>query len=510
MPEVEDESIEVQHLLAEPKTEHVSVDGALSLGKENSWKHTDLEKFSYGFDYIMKEDYGGFGPFNSQEQFELELGVLDGFLDEIDEVDDIHAANDISGACKDFLLDVELADKVSVLDYAPCVRSNLENSCSESQSPDFSGSSYAVMVLSESSIGTNSQSVGKICSLGNEVKSEVHYSSYDKWDTQAPAEQSTFHMSHDLEGLHEFDNDAKHLASAAPSDADENKVVQMGRQKRLRKPTKRFVEEFSDRKSKHAVEIEKSLSAASKGKRPRTGSHGKLCHAQDSKDRSSQMCTQSTFEDIEKLPDLKRLVIEKQRILSAAAKNKGLMWQERHLKALKSASRVGSFSETTIQTHFESQRQRGRPKKHLPRLCLESDNDDIASESEDDCVKKRRSKNSDRRKHQRMWTHPEVMKLVDGIAQYGTGRWTDIKKVMFSSSAYRTPVDLRDKWRNLLRASCAHKQKQSQIEVEEKLKHATRPLPKSILRRVRELASIHPYPRFSPGGRYVRRKKNAS
>lgn len=42
-----------------------------------------------------------------------------------------------------------------------------------------------------------------------------------------------------------------------------------------------------------------------------------------------------------------------------------------------------------------------------------------------------------------MWTLSEVMKLIDGIAQYGTGRWTDIKKLLFSSSAYRTPVDLR-------------------------------------------------------------------
>lgn len=33
------------------------------------------------------------------------------------------------------------------------------------------------------------------------------------------------------------------------------------------------------------------------------------------------------------------------------------------------------------------------------------------------------------------------------------------------------------------------------IQVEEKHAHAVRPLPKSLLRRVRELAKIHPYPR---------------
>lgn len=33
------------------------------------------------------------------------------------------------------------------------------------------------------------------------------------------------------------------------------------------------------------------------------------------------------------------------------------------------------------------------------------------------------------------------------------------------------------------------------MQVEEKHAHAVRPLPKSLLRRVRELAKIHPYPR---------------
>lgn len=42
-----------------------------------------------------------------------------------------------------------------------------------------------------------------------------------------------------------------------------------------------------------------------------------------------------------------------------------------------------------------------------------------------------------------MWTPSEVMKLVDGISEYGVGRWTDIKRLLFSTSAYRTPIDLR-------------------------------------------------------------------
>ena len=58
-------------------------------------------------------------------------------------------------------------------------------------------------------------------------------------------------------------------------------------------------------------------------------------------------------------------------------------------------------------------------------------------------MKAKKSRKNDRRKHQRMWTLSEVNKLVDGISDYGVGRWTDIKRVLFPFSSYRTPIDLR-------------------------------------------------------------------
>lgn len=75
---------------------------------------------------------------------------------------------------------------------------------------------------------------------------------------------------------------------------------------------------------------------------------------------------------------------------------------------------------------------------------LDSDEESSPAESEDDCgTIKRPETSGDRRKHQRLWTLSEVTKLVDGVSHYGVGRWTDIKRLLFSSSAYRTPVDLR-------------------------------------------------------------------
>ncbi|KAK4769028.1 hypothetical protein SAY86_027178 [Trapa natans] len=132
-------------------------------------------------------------------------------------------------------------------------------------------------------------------------------------------------------------------------------------------------------------------------------------------------------------------------------------------------------------------------KKHTGLLESESEHSSSASESETEVPEKISSKSIDRRKNQRMWTVQEVIKLVDGICQLGVGHWSDIKRLSFASSTYRTPIDLRNKWRNLLRASRAEKLEKG--EAEHKEKSAVRPLPRSLLRRVRELEAVHPYPR---------------
>lgn len=55
---MEDDATDVQHLLAEPKTDHVSVDGMLCFGKENSWKQLELDDFAYGFGYGLERNCG--------------------------------------------------------------------------------------------------------------------------------------------------------------------------------------------------------------------------------------------------------------------------------------------------------------------------------------------------------------------------------------------------------------------------------------------------------------------
>ncbi|KAK8965802.1 hypothetical protein KSP40_PGU002094 [Platanthera guangdongensis] len=116
------------------------------------------------------------------------------------------------------------------------------------------------------------------------------------------------------------------------------------------------------------------------------------------------------------------------------------------------------------------------------------------SELQDEASDESTTSNCSRRKHHRQWMLSEVVKLVDGVSHYGVGRWTEIKRLLFSSSAHRTAVDLKDKWRNLLRASFADSENCNLAEAHQR-KHGSANIPRSILERVRELSFIYPYPR---------------
>ncbi|CAG7880680.1 unnamed protein product [Brassica rapa] len=151
-------------------------------------------------------------------------------------------------------------------------------------------------------------------------------------------------------------------------------------------------------------------------------------------------------------------------------------------------TRLDSFSETKSCLSYDF-----RPRKEPMDDTLLSDDPITSSESEDDIsVTTIKSKiRTDRRKHHRMWTIDEVVKLLDGISHFGLGKWTDIKNLFFHSSSHRTPVDIRDKWRNLLKASCSNKHNGDEEGEEKRRWSAGRTIPKDILHRVRELASLH-------------------
>ncbi|BAT98318.1 hypothetical protein LR48_Vigan192s001500 [Vigna angularis] len=110
--------------------------------------------------------------------------------------------------------------------------------------------------------------------------------------------------------------------------------------------------------------------------------------------------------------------------------------------------------------------------------------------SDDNIVTVPTAKGGMRRKHHRAWTLVEVIKLVEGVSRCGAGRWSEIKRLSFASYSYRTSVDLKDKWRNLLKASFAMTPAPSDEGINSR-KHGTAPIPEKILLRVRELAEMN-------------------
>uniref|UniRef100_A0ACD5YU36 Uncharacterized protein n=1 Tax=Avena sativa TaxID=4498 RepID=A0ACD5YU36_AVESA len=93
------------------------------------------------------------------------------------------------------------------------------------------------------------------------------------------------------------------------------------------------------------------------------------------------------------------------------------------------------------------------------------------------------------RRNNKHWTLKEVTRLVDGVEEYGVGRWSNLKKKKFSTSARparptRTAENLKDKWRNLLKAYNGNAQGRFMV-----------PLDKMLIKRIQKLAAVHPYPK---------------
>ena len=87
-----------------------------------------------------------------------------------------------------------------------------------------------------------------------------------------------------------------------------------------------------------------------------------------------------------------------------------------------------------------------------------------------------------RNKQHNPWALEEAEALVEGVARCGGGRWADIKKLGFPAIAHRTAVDLKDKWRNLLRIASLPSPGPKSAE-------KRRDVPVELLARVRHLAA---------------------
>ncbi|KAL6145789.1 hypothetical protein ACLB2K_056474 [Fragaria x ananassa] len=511
-PALDDETETIEHLLAEPKAEFVTVDGVLCFGKENAENCLNFDDFSSGFDY-------GLNTFNGerhsahprglrsahprQGDYELELGVLDGLLDEIEEVEDIHATNGLASPCDDFLLDIGFTGKLSELEFGRCEKSNCGNT--ESRSPGLSGSSNSAVGVSESSTVTIQEFECKNHSHPKESPHKFPGDFRRKKRRQTPVERTTCPSSFSLQNLEEPLVNGLLSSENEKSSVEANKVGALIKKKRLPKTTQRLIK----RKAKDLVESEnishlaatedQCLNARSQNQlhpRPRTlppvpeedsiSDNLTLSEFKIRIARPKKQAIRTEFQPItsESEDEIVRVTIPEkhdtrkhQPIKSKSEDEKVTMKISKKRDQRKHQHIKSKFEYQTVSRRRSTRHNR---RKHQP----------VDSDSEDEILRRKRSNKDDRRKHQRMWDISEIMTLVDGISEYGVAQWTRIKRLLFTN-AYRTPIDLRDKWRNLLSNCCHRKLKKELDEKEEN----DMDLPKSLIYRVRELAKKHPYPR---------------
>ncbi|XP_063948715.1 uncharacterized protein LOC108217251 isoform X2 [Daucus carota subsp. sativus] len=265
-------------------------------------------------------------------------------------------------------------------------------------------------------------------------------------------------------------------------------------QRRSRKPTLRYIDESSEPISKHSKKRRRISTAPSAMKTSGVGSNA-------IKSRTPVLCSDESFMEAIQVPfdSQVQVPVESQKQVPVDSRVKVLV-DSRVKVPVDSQVKVPVYSHVKAPVDYKKQaqgesqvwkecrKQLALVEYHTPDSATETSLDKLEHDFSTPVISK---KVKCSRKH-KVWTIAEVRDLIDGVSQYGVGKWTEIKKLLFSSSAHRTPVDLKDKWRNLIKASCAEEQRKK--EDKKGRNQPWRPLPKSILRRVRELAMIYPCP----------------
>lgn len=173
---------------------------------------------------------------------------------------------------------------------------------------------------------------------------------------------------------------------------------------------------------------------------------------------------------------------------------------------LKARPVTGWVQQPLIEEAVENQ-QYSEQSADLKDDADEGHMDSYADDSDDNILTVPTAKGGMRRKHHRPWTLSEVVKLVEGVSRYGAGRWSEIKRISFATCSHRTAVDLKDKWRNLLRASFAQLPAEKGVGNSKK-QSSSIPIPAPILLRVRELAEMQS--QVSPDLKSVKYNNNNS
>ncbi|VVA95076.1 unnamed protein product [Arabis nemorensis] len=262
--------------------------------------------------------------------------------------------------------------------------------------------------------------------------------------------------------------------------------------KRVRKPTRRYIEELSETDEKQQND---KLMIPSKDQRLSEKSEVRSISVSSGKRVVVTRMVSFAGSEIE-VPYVSHVRRSRPRENIMALMECHSSWSEAKASAAESSLNLSpsQLSSEVLNRDSVLQKEFGTSHNNEEQNLIEVDQDmepehiDSSGNSSDDSNNvgaQTMQGNVVRRKHHRAWTLSEVTKLVEGVSKYGAGKWSEIKKFSFSSYSYRTSVDLKDKWRNLLKVSFAHSPSNNTGSLK---KHGSMYIPTEILLRVRELA----------------------
>ncbi|CAN6879608.1 unnamed protein product [Brassica oleracea] len=265
--------------------------------------------------------------------------------------------------------------------------------------------------------------------------------------------------------------------------------------KRVRKATRRYIEEISkvdDEKQESKESLipskdERSVSTVSSGRRvvvTRMVSLGGsiiqvpyVSHVRRSRPRENIMALgefHSKSWEVKAMPEESNLNVSQSQLNS-------------DVKRVSDVKSVSGPDQKKLTTHRQSYKDHSKPE--VDEDIMEPEYMDSSGDSSDDSsynrVDRPVTQSAMRRKHHRAWSLSEVKNLVEGVSKYGVGKWSVIKRLSYSSFPHRTPVDLKDKWRNLLKACFARAPLNKMGSMR---KYGSMAIPSEVLSEVRELA----------------------
>ncbi|CAH2037159.1 unnamed protein product [Thlaspi arvense] len=287
--------------------------------------------------------------------------------------------------------------------------------------------------------------------------------------------------------------------------------------KRVRKPTRRYIEEVSevDEKQQSNESLvpskdDKSLSAVSSGGRVVVTRMVSLAGSRIQVPYVSHVRRSRPRENITALGEFHSSSWKVKGTPEESKLNLRLSQLNYDVNRVSGVKSVPGPGQKELAINHQSDKDFARPNlSEVAQDAMEAEHIDCSSgdssDDDNDRVDRPVMRSVSRRKHHRAWTVSEVIKLVEGVSKYGVGKWSEIKRLSFSSFAYRTSVDLKDKWRNLLKASFSQNPSKRMGSLK---KYGSTVIPSQVLLQVRELAQKQSLVSPANDGRRVKESRN--